>query len=66
MEVRCPETVRDHILYRVQISPDGKAIEFLGEADTGPESLVLRLEMAPPGKPDVFSPVVSGGIRHKK
>ena len=66
------------IRYGIQISPDEKSIEFLSETSpgsptfrltytkTGADGLVLKLEMAPPGKPDAFSPVVTGAMRRKK
>lgn len=66
------------IRYVVEVFPNEKAIEFLSEASpsgprfrltytkTGPDSLVLKLEMAPPGKPEAFAPVVTGAMRRKK
>ena len=68
-----------HVInYAVDASPDGKTVTFLSApASSGPryrqsyvrkdgEELVLRFEIAPPGKPDAFKMYLEGKARRKK
>lgn len=65
------------INYVIQISADETSIQFLSEASpgspryrftylkTGPSTLDIKFEIAPPGKPDSFSSFITAKIRRK-
>jgi hypothetical protein len=65
------------IRYLVTVSSDQKTIEFLSEVlpsspryrlsyvETGSDTLTLRFEIAPPGKPDSFSTYIEAKARRK-
>jgi len=65
------------IRYDVNISADQKAIEFLSEVipgapryrltywNGGTRDVKLKFEIAPVGKPDAFTPYITGELHHK-
>lgn len=68
----------DHVIeYEAAAAADGKSATFVSEARPGaprfrlvyalrPDGgLAVKFEMAPPGKPDDFSPYLEGGARRK-
>jgi hypothetical protein len=67
-----------HVIhYSVAASPDNKTIEFVSEASssspryrltytkTGSDTLTLKFEIAPPGKPDSFSTYIEAKAKRK-
>jgi len=67
-----------HVInYSIRISPDQKTIEFVSDVlpsspryrltyvKTGSDTLTLRFEIAPPGKPDSFSIYIEAKARRK-
>jgi len=67
-----------HVInYSIRISPDQKTIEFVSDVlpssprfrltyvKTGSDTLTLRFEIAPPGKPDSFSTYIEAKAKRK-
>ena len=67
-----------HVInYSITISPDQKTIEFVSDVSpssprfrltyikTGSDTLTLRFEIAPPGKPDSFSTYIEAKAKRK-
>jgi hypothetical protein len=67
-----------HVInYSIRVSPDQKTIEFVSDVlpsrpryrltyvKTGSDTLTLRFEIAPPGKPDSFSTYIESKAKRK-
>jgi hypothetical protein len=63
----------DHVIhYTVEPAPDGASVRFLSPSyrltyrKTGPDTLALQFEIAPPDKPGVFQTYIDATARRKK
>jgi hypothetical protein len=64
--------MEDHVIhYTVEPSADGNSVQFVSDnfrltyRKTGPDSLALKFEIAPPGKPGVYAPYIEATARRK-
>jgi len=62
----------DHTIhYTVEPSTDGNSVRFISDnyrltyRKTGPDSLALKFEIAPPGKPGAYTPYIEATARRK-
>ena len=65
--------MEDHVIhYTVEPSTDGKSVQFVSDnfrltyRKTGPDSLALKFEIAPPGKPGAFTTYIDATARRNQ
>ena len=65
--------MEDHVIhYTVEPSADGNSVQFVSEnfrltyRKTGPDSLALKFEIAPPGKPGAYAPYIDATARRNQ
>jgi len=64
--------IEDHVIhYTVEPSNDGNSVRFVSDnfrltyRKTGPDSLALKFEIAPPGKPGAFTTYIDAAAHRK-